>query len=517
MDPNEEALVLLLDVGDGVLQEVKNILVPKLVYNRSDEVGIVLFGTKENCDKLAKELEDYEHVTVAVVHDIKVVDEGTSQVLQNLPVGSVHGDFLPALVVSWNMVIGKCGNTKGKRRLCLITCAQYPLRDPPEGTKDKVARITNMMKTHDIKMECIVFREPGVHHNSVMEENHCLLNQFRNRSGAKVVQVDSPTSLLGALKTRNVLPRTVFKGDLEVSPDFKIKVWVYKKTAEEKFPTLNKCPYNAPPSDELASHDVKMDYKCELNKVVQPDQRTKGCLSDPQVAPLSSAKREAVKFKPRDVVKLLGFTDRSSISRHHFMKDVCLFVPKPGNKEAALAVSAIARAMGQMNKVAIVQCVWRHDQGNVALGVLTPNISSENNVQDSFYFNVLPFAKDIGKFQFPSFSRLPSFSQPTEEQQKAADNFVSMLNLAPSGREVLKPEFTPNPMLERFYSYLDLKAKQPDANVPPLETCLMRITEPDRDDIDERTLVSIENLDKAFELKENPKKKKARTQDAGVY
>jgi len=71
--------------------------------------------------------------------------------------------------------------------------------------------------------------------------------------------------------------------------------------------------------------------------------------------------------------------------------------------------------------------------------------------------------------------------------------------------------------LERFYSYLDLKAKQPDANVPPLETCLMRITEPDRDDIDERTLVSIENLDKAFELKENPKKKKARTQDAGVY
>jgi len=71
--------------------------------------------------------------------------------------------------------------------------------------------------------------------------------------------------------------------------------------------------------------------------------------------------------------------------------------------------------------------------------------------QDSFYFNVLPFAKDIGKFQFPSFSRLPSFSQPTEEQQKAADNFVSMLNLAPSGREVLKPEFTPNPMLEVLF------------------------------------------------------------------
>jgi len=105
MDPNEEALVLLLDVGDGVLQEVKNILVPKLVYNRSDEVGIVLFGTKENCDKLAKELEDYEHVTVAVVHDIKVVDEGTSQVLQNLPVGSVHGD---CILLLFDFILTNC-------------------------------------------------------------------------------------------------------------------------------------------------------------------------------------------------------------------------------------------------------------------------------------------------------------------------------------------------------------------------------------------------------------------------
>ena len=62
------------------------------------------------------------------------------------------------------------------------------------------------------------------------------------------------------------------------------------------------------------------------------------------------------------------------------MKDVCLFIPEPGNIKAALAVSAIARAMHQMNKVAIVRCVWRQGQGNVALGVLTPNISSVNNV-----------------------------------------------------------------------------------------------------------------------------------------
>ena len=71
--------------------------------------------------------------------------------------------------------------------------------------------------------------------------------------------------------------------------------------------------------------------------------------------------------------------------------------------------------------------------------------------QDSFYFNVLPFAEDIREFQFRSFSSLPSSSQPTEEQQEAADNLVKMLDLAPPGREVLKPEFTPNPMLEVLF------------------------------------------------------------------
>lgn len=119
----------------------------------------------------------------------------------------------------------KYGNTKGKRRLCLITSAQDLLRDPPEGTKEEqVDTIADMLKKHNIKLECIIFREPEVHYDAVMEENDRLLYQFRNRSVAKVVQVDSPTSLLGALRTRNVLPVTIFRGDLEVNSNFKIKV-----------------------------------------------------------------------------------------------------------------------------------------------------------------------------------------------------------------------------------------------------------------------------------------------------
>lgn len=62
------------------------------------------------------------------------------------------------------------------------------------------------------------------------------------------------------------------------------------------------------------------------------------------------------------------------------MKDVNIVIAQPGNTKAALAVSALARAMKEMNKVAIVRCVWRQGQTQVVIGVLTPNISDRDDV-----------------------------------------------------------------------------------------------------------------------------------------
>ena len=62
-----------------------------------------------------------------------------------------------------------------------------------------------------------------------MDENDRLLSIFSEKTRTRIVYVDSPTSLLGALKTRRITPVTVFRGDLEISPKMKIKVWVYKK------------------------------------------------------------------------------------------------------------------------------------------------------------------------------------------------------------------------------------------------------------------------------------------------
>lgn len=62
------------------------------------------------------------------------------------------------------------------------------------------------------------------------------------------------------------------------------------------------------------------------------------------------------------------------------MKDVNIFIAEPGNTKAILAVSALARAMKEMSKVAIVRCVWRQGQANVVIGVLTPNVSERADI-----------------------------------------------------------------------------------------------------------------------------------------
>ena len=127
-----------------------------------------------------------------------------------------------------DILIKKYGPTnKGKKRLCLITNAKCPIKDPYEGTKeDQVTIIADQMTAHGMRMESIVVRgEVGAEDSKgTMDENDHLLHIFSKRTRAKLTHVESPISLLGALRTRNIHPVTIFRGDLEVSPKMRIKV-----------------------------------------------------------------------------------------------------------------------------------------------------------------------------------------------------------------------------------------------------------------------------------------------------
>lgn len=57
---------------------------------------------------------------------------------------------------------------------------------------------------------------------------------------------------------------------------------------------------------------------------------------------------------------------------------------------------------------------------------------------------------------------------------------------------------------QRFYRHLELKSKDPDAAVPPLDVTLQKITEPDPDLFSQNKSI-IDTFHRRFELKENPK------------
>ncbi|KOM31301.1 hypothetical protein LR48_Vigan01g085600 [Vigna angularis] len=519
----QDALLLLLDVGpsmDSVLPEIEKacslLVQKKMIYSKNDEVGIVLFGAEDTDNELTTEVGGYQHVVV--LKKIKVVDGDIHEALQQLPRGTTDGDFLDAVIVGMDMLIKKFDQTnKGKKRLCLITNAQCPIKEPYEGTKEEqVTIIAKQLTAHGMKMESIIFRgKLGQDANrEIMDENDHLLNIFSKETSTRLLYLENPISLFGALRTRNITLVTTFRGDLEISQKLSIKVMVYKKTAEEKFPTLKKYSDKAPPSAQYATHELKIDYEYksseDRDKVLPPDQRIKGYPYGPQIVPISRSEWDAVKFQPEKGVKLLGFTDSSNIFRHHYMKDVYVFLPQPGNTGAMLALSALARAMKEMDKVAILRCVWRKGQSNVSIGVLTPNLSDKENIPDSFYLNVLPFAEDVREFQFPSFSNFPASWKPNGQQLEAAANLIKTLDLAPHGQpEVLLPDFTTNPVLERFYRFLELKSKDPDVAVPPIDDTLKKITEPDADLLLQNKSV-IDSFCRSFELKGQPLKKSRR-------
>lgn len=133
-----------------------------------------------------------------------------------------------AVIVGMDMLIKKYGHTnKGKQRLCLVTDAKHPIKAPNEGTKeDQVCIVCQQMQDHGMKLDCIVIRENSgeTAHRQILDENDYLLKQFSQKTKAKAIYVSNTTALLGALRTRNISPVTVFRGDLEISSTMKIKV-----------------------------------------------------------------------------------------------------------------------------------------------------------------------------------------------------------------------------------------------------------------------------------------------------
>jgi len=175
---------------------------------------------------------------------------------------------------------------------------------------------------------------------------------------------------------------------------------------------------------------------------VRPDEMVKAFPFGGQLQVVSAIQEQAVMRWAREKhCTVLGFVRTSCIPRYMLVSKVAVCVPPPGNVPAARGLSAIARALAQSSRVALVRFLKRGSTGrtyaHAELGVLYPALREPVEVDaddagddatatpppvaalppyllpsptgvDCLLFLPLPWDEDIRPFTFPSLPTLPS-------------------------------------------------------------------------------------------------------------
>jgi ATP-dependent DNA helicase 2 subunit 2 len=109
------------------------------------------------------------------------------------------------------------------------------------------------------------------------------------------------------------------------------------------------------------------------------------------------------------------------------------------------------------------------------LGFLAPHIKPD---YECLYYNSLPFAEDIRQYSFSSLApdKARKSVAPTAQQLQAAEKLINDMDLMHNEEredgslgESLKPKYTYNPVLQRFYQCVQFRALNPDSNLPKLD------------------------------------------------
>lgn len=128
-----------------------------------------------------------------------------------------------------DMIVTMLGpNSKGNKRICLITDGETLVKDPDEGTKeDQVVTLADQMQQQGVSLDAVVIRLRGPDNSlqsEASQENEFLLRKFASRTKGELILTETYTSLLGAIRTRQVSPTTIYRGDLELTSNMSVKV-----------------------------------------------------------------------------------------------------------------------------------------------------------------------------------------------------------------------------------------------------------------------------------------------------
>ncbi len=172
---------------------------------------------------------------------------------------------------------------------------------------------------------------------------------------------------------------------------------------------------------------------------------------------------------------------------HHYEGNTECIVADPRDGEVAgHALSSIIHALAETDSVAIVRYIKKKNYPP-HLGFLAPHIKAD---YECMYYNSLPFAEDLRQYPFSSLApdKIRKSFAPTQDQLTAAEQLINSLDLMTASQdedgnqiEALKPKYTYNPVLQRFYQCIQHRALHPNTPLPKLDPLIEKYVNPDEE------------------------------------
>lgn len=240
--------------------------------------------------------------------------------------------------------------------------------------------------------------------------------------------------------------------DLEISPSVRVGVFVYIKTKHVVLPTLKKI-------DASCGGPIKVDRT--YSKLEDPDT----CVDNKLIAmryggeyvPIPDLDREAMKFVSEKCLRVIGFFPKEFFQPQYWISNAECVAAEPGNTGAASALNALISETEASGCAALCRFSYRAN-AEPKLVVLFPSV-----IDECFYSVQVAYSEDSreNSLLFPS---LPAAS---EDLLDTIDELINGRMLVEGNRELLLPELTLNPTLDRFWASVDARIADPKAELAP--------------------------------------------------
>jgi ATP-dependent DNA helicase 2 subunit 2 len=511
-----ELVVICLDVGpsmgasrDGKPSHLENavkaidlIVQNKILHTKKDEVGLVLFGTRETDNDLAA---PGQYQNISTVRQVMLPDLQLLRFIENSVVPSTHtACFVDALIVGMDLLVRAAETRKNPDlRLVMFTDAGSPFND------DQVDQVIGGLVSRGVTVQIVGIdfgddgeqqpvggldgeppvsgdttsarsRQKHIEHSARQLEGIHLLQRIAREADGQLFSFDSAVKMVSQFRKHSVKQVSVYRGNLDIA-DLKIPVWGYSRQRRATAPSfkklsglveLDRASTSSGAVERRVTYHLQNDEETEIDK----SNMAKGFKFGRDFVPWLQEDEDNMKLQTEKCLMVICFTESSKVPRHDYMGgSVVSFHPQPGDEAAATAVCSLAEALYEQDRVAVVRYVSRKNAAP-KVGILMPHIKSE---YVALLFVQIPFREDIRPYQFPNF--MARGGGPTAEQLRAMDAFIDQMDLTQamaddegSTAEALQPKQTFNPVIQHIYQCLHHRAMNPDAPVPPLDEMIAK-------------------------------------------